>query len=156
MIWYLICEVISLIMFSEDYSLAQKRGETLLIPTENTETCWGNKRQVQTASLQRPWIWQPRWHTWLRAPSAGPRLHCTSRAQPTRQGQTSLIFSVQKAAPILPSAYLWISSALATETPRWSFSIFVLYFQVTKDSVFSLKNDFLVTISLKIPSLGLS
>lgn len=152
-IWYLICEIISLIIFSEYHSLAEKRENRLSFlqrrQKQAVETKMKHEQplsrtlgsQLQSAPLARSalfWTWAP-----LHQPVPSP----------SKTGQ--VWFSVWKAAPILTSTHLWVSSALATEAPGCSFSIFVLHFQVTQDSVSSLR---MIPwwLKKKLPSLDLS
>lgn len=138
-IWDLICEIIGWIMFSEDHSLPPERGKPLSHPAENTKNTQEKLRGGLNSLSAGALGFSPAGST---LSSERPLLDSGStapaQASPTKT-MTSLNFSGQKAAPILTSTHLWVSSAFATETPRWSFSIFVLSFQVSQNSVSSLK-----------------
>lgn len=136
--WYLICEVISLIIFS-DHSLAQSEENppSLLQRTQKHSgktklKCKQSLCKGPLISPARPAHWARSALFWLRAP-----LH-----QPGSRPQDKSGFQCLEScsgSPVPISAHPSASSAVATETPRCSFSIFVQYFQVTLSSSSSVR-----------------
>lgn len=79
-IWYLTPEVISLIVFSQDYLWHRVRKPSSL-PTENTKSL---QRKNKDQAQRTPGSPCRRQHTCPRAPSSGLRPHCTNPVQPSQ------------------------------------------------------------------------
>lgn len=149
MTWYLICEVISWVIFS-DHSLVQKGGKPSLIPTE-TKTGRENKDETQTASPRGS-----HFTTAAVAPLAQSALSWTQPPlhQPPKAAESDFQVGKQLQSPYSNINTSWSFYRISPWNPKMSFTNVCAAFSGYAGLCLLFKNDSLIL--KKISSSDLS